>query len=89
VVVRDKKGALVQNLTRSEFALSADGHPETIRYFDKDNDLPLTLGLLVDTSGLVRSALDDERTASEAFLNQMMTAPADLRPSGFPDPVRP
>jgi VWFA-related protein len=80
VVVRDKKGALVQNLTRSEFALSVDGHPETIRYFDKDNDLPLTLGLLVDTSGSVRSALDDERTASEAFLNQMMTAPADRTP---------
>jgi VWFA-related protein len=80
VVVRDKKGALVQNLTRSEFALSVDGHPETIRYFDKDNDLPLTLGLLVDTSGSVRSALDDERTASEAFLDQMMTAPADRTP---------
>jgi len=80
VVVRDKKGALVQNLTRSEFALSVDGHPETIRYFDKDNDLPLTLGLLVDTSGSVRSALDDERIASEAFLNQMMTAPADRTP---------
>jgi VWFA-related protein len=80
VIVRDKKGALVQNLTRSEFALSVDGHPETIRYFDKDNDLPLTLGLLVDTSGSVRSALDDERTASEAFLNQMMTAPAGHTP---------
>jgi VWFA-related protein len=80
VVVRDKKGALVQNLTRSEFALSVDGHPETIRYFDKDNDLPLTLGLLVDSSGSVRSALEDERTASEAFLNQMMTAPADRTP---------
>jgi VWFA-related protein len=80
VIVRDKKGALVQNLTRSEFALSVDGHPETIRYFDKDNDLPLTLGLLVDTSGSVRSALNDERTASEAFLNQMMTGPADRTP---------
>jgi VWFA-related protein len=80
VVVRDKKGALVQNLARSEFALSVDGHPETIRYFDKDNDLPLTLGLLVDISGSVRSALDDERTASEAFLNQMMAAPANRTP---------
>ncbi len=80
VIVRDKKGALVQNLTKSEFALSVDGHPETIRYFDKDNDLPLTLGLLVDISGSVRSALDNERTASEAFLNQMMTAPSDRTP---------
>ena len=80
VIVRDKKGALVQNLTKTEFALSVDGHPETIRYFDKDNDLPLTLGLLVDTSGSVRSALDEERTASEAFLDQMMTAPANRTP---------
>jgi VWFA-related protein len=80
VIVRDKKGALVQNLTKAEFALSVDGHPETIRYFDKDNDLPLTLGLLVDTSGSVRSALDEERTASEAFLDEMMTAPANRTP---------
>jgi VWFA-related protein len=80
VIVRDKKGALVQNLTKAEFALSVDGHPETIRYFDKDNDLPLTLGLLVDTSGSVRSALDAERTASEAFLDEMMTAPANRTP---------
>lgn len=80
VIVRDKKGALVQNLTKADFALSVDGHPQTIRYFDKDNDLPLTLGLLVDTSGSVRSALEDERTASEAFLDQMMTAPAGRTP---------
>src|ERR1700728_729970 len=80
VIVRDKNGMLVETLTKADFALSVDGHPETIRYFDKDNDLPLTLGLLVDTSGSVRSALEDERTASEAFLNQMMTAPADRTP---------
>ncbi len=74
VVVRDKKGALVENLTKADFALSVDGHPETIRYFDKDNNLPLTLGLLVDTSGSVRSALEAERMASEDFLDQMVTA---------------
>lgn len=74
VVVRDKKGALVQNLTKADFALSVDGHPQTIRYFDRDNNLPLTLGLLVDTSGSVRSALEAERTASEDFLDQMVTA---------------
>jgi VWFA-related protein len=76
VVVRDKNGALVQNLNKDDFALAIDGHPQTIRYFDKDNDLPLTLGLLVDTSGSVRSALDQERTASESFLDQMMRDPA-------------
>lgn len=80
VVVRDKKGALVLNLTKADFALSVDGHPQTIRYFDLDNDLPLSLGLLVDTSGSVRSALEDERSASEAFLDQMMTSPANRTP---------
>jgi VWFA-related protein len=80
VIVRDKKGALVQNLTKADFALSVDGQPQTIRYFDKDNDLPLTLGLLVDISGSVRSELENERAASEAFLDEMMTTPANRAP---------
>ena len=80
VVVRDKNGALVTTLTQSDFALAVDGHPQPIRYFDRDNNLPLTLGLLVDTSGSVRSALEDERSASEAFLDQMVTAPAGRSP---------
>jgi VWFA-related protein len=80
VVVRDQHGALVQNLTQADFALSVDGRPQAIRYFDRDNDLPLTLGLLIDTSGSVRSALDDERTASDAFLDEMMAAPANRAP---------
>ena len=80
VIVRDKNGAIIQNLTKDDFALRVDGQPQSIRYFDKDNDLPLTLGLLVDTSGSVRSALDDERLASESFLDQMMTAPAGRTP---------
>lgn len=80
VIVRDKNGVLVQNLTKADFALSVDGHPQAIRYFDKDNDLPLTLGLLVDTSGSVRSVLPEERDASETFLDQMLTAPPNRSP---------
>src|ERR1700723_4131276 len=55
VVVRDKKGALVQNLTKDDFALQVDGKRQTIRYFDKDTNLPLPLGLMVDTSQSKRS----------------------------------
>lgn len=77
VVVRDKKGALVQNLTKDDFVLQVDSHPQTIRYFDIDKNLPLTLGLLVDTSLSQRKAIDDERTASSAFLDQMLTQPQD------------
>src|SRR5579863_9793926 len=54
VIVRDKKGAVIQNLTKDDFTLTVDGHAENVRYFDKDNNLPLTLGLLVDVSGSVR-----------------------------------
>ncbi|WP_433965779.1 VWA domain-containing protein [Tunturiibacter gelidiferens] len=54
-----------------------DSKPETIRYFDKDTNLPLTLGLLVDTSQSQRNVLDEERTASSTFLDQMLTKPKD------------
>jgi VWFA-related protein len=77
VVIRDKKGALIQNLTKDDFVLQVDGHAQTIRYFDIDKNLPLTLGLLVDTSQSQRNALDQERTASIAFLDQMLTSDKD------------
>ena len=77
VVVRDNKGALIQTLTKTDFSLQIDGKPQTIRYFDLDNDLPLTLGLLVDTSESQRSVLDDERSASGTFLDQMLSGKQD------------
>jgi VWFA-related protein len=77
VVVRDKKNALVQTLAKEDFSLQVDGHPQTIRYFDKDTNLPLTLGLLVDTSRSVASMLDEERTASAAFLEGMLASDKD------------
>ena len=80
VVVRDKKGAMVQNLTKDDFALSVDSKPQVIRYFDKDSNLPLTLGLLVDVSQSQRSVLDQERTASGAFLDNMLKAPSGQAP---------
>ncbi|HEX4651806.1 MAG TPA: VWA domain-containing protein [Granulicella sp.] len=77
VTVRDKKGALVQTLTKGDFSLQVDGHPQVIRYFDKDTNLPLTLGLLVDTSASQRNVIDDERAASSSFLDQMLTTDKD------------
>src|SRR5271156_1873004 len=77
VTVRDKKGALVQTLTKDDFSLQVDGHAQVIRYFDKDTNLPLTLGLLVDTSASQRNVIDDERAASSTFLDQMLTTDKD------------
>jgi VWFA-related protein len=77
VTVRDKHGAIVPNLTKDEFALTDDNHPQSIKYFNLDTNLPLTLGLLVDTSMSQRNVLGDERTASDHFLNQMLTNEKD------------
>lgn len=75
--VRDKHNDLVKNLTKDDFVLTADGAPQTIHYFSQEEDLPLTLGLLVDTSFSQRLVLDDERTASYKFLDQMLRVDKD------------
>src|SRR5471030_1893744 len=46
VTVRDKHGALVTSLKVSDFTLSEDGRPQTIKSFSRESDLPFRLGLL-------------------------------------------
>jgi VWFA-related protein len=75
--VRDKHGALISTLKKDDFALQVDGKPQTLRYFDHDTDVPLTVGLLIDTSMSQRASLDDERTASSAFLEKMLAPNRD------------
>ena len=77
VTVRDKKGQIVRNLTKDDFDLQEDGRPQVIKYFTQDTNLPLTLGLLVDTSLSQRNVLDQERSASKVFLDQMLTNAKD------------
>jgi VWFA-related protein len=73
--VRDKDGRLVKDLDADDFVLQEDGVPQKIRYFSRESDLPLTIGLLVDTSRSQTGVLGQERRASQAFLERM------LRPS--------
>ena len=54
-----------------------------------DTNLPLTLGLLVDTSRVQRGVLDEERTASATFLDQMLNRTDRTRPSSSSSPARP
>jgi VWFA-related protein len=70
--VRDKKGQIVANLGQDDFKLEEDGRPQTITYFARETDLPLTLGLLVDTSMSQRRVLPDERDASRSFLDDLL-----------------
>src|SRR5690242_1165727 len=49
--VKDKKGGLIPNLPKESFDVLEDGKPQTIKYFAANSDLPLTLGILIDSSG--------------------------------------
>jgi len=77
VLVIDKKGALVTNLTAKDFTLTEDGRPQTIKSFTTQSSLPFRLGLLVDTSRSVDSAMANERKAAEKFVELML--PADSK----------
>jgi VWFA-related protein len=75
--VRDKKDKIINTLNKDNFKLDEDGRPQTISYFTKESDLPLTLGLLVDTSLSQRRVLDSERDASDGFLSKMLRPDKD------------
>lgn len=75
--VRDKQGKIVRNLTKDDFSVEEDGQPQTIRYFSQETDLPLILGILVDTSGSQRRLVGQERTASFTFLDQVLREDKD------------
>jgi VWFA-related protein len=77
VTVRDKHGAIVKDLTKDDFSLLESGRPQPIKYFSLESNLPLTMGLLVDTSFSQREVLDQERNASHSFLDQMLTQDKD------------
>lgn len=79
-VVYDKKGP-VTTLTEKDFAISVDGRPQTIRYFDRDQDVPLTVGLLVDISRSQTGVIDEERKASETFLDSFVHSAGPAHPA--------
>jgi VWFA-related protein len=75
--VMDKHGAIIRDLQQSDFTILEDGRPQTVRYFARQTDLPLTLGLLVDTSMSQERVLDAERAASFRFLDQVLREKKD------------
>src|SRR5271155_2212407 len=71
--VKDKHGALIPNQTKDDFEVFEDGKPETIKYFAAESNLPLTLGMLIDSSGSQLRVLDMEKQVGGAFLRQILT----------------
>ena len=70
--VRTKSGQLVNDLSKDDFALTENKRPEDIRYFSRESDLPLTIGLMVDTSMSQKRVLENERSASFQFVDQVL-----------------
>jgi VWFA-related protein len=75
--VRTKKGEIIRNLEKDDFSLAENGHPQTIRYFARQSDLPITIGLMVDTSMSQRRVMESERAASFRFLEQVLRDATD------------
>jgi VWFA-related protein len=69
--VHNSKNEIVKDLKQDDFAIEEDGHPQVIKYFSQETDLPLTIGLLIDTSGSQRRVLDKEKSATSKFIEIM------------------
>jgi VWFA-related protein len=70
--VRDKRGALIPSLEKADFTVLEDGKPQTIKYFTRETDLPLTIGLMVDVSGSQRNLIGIEQSAASQFFAQVL-----------------
>jgi VWFA-related protein len=70
--VRDKRGALIPSLQKDDFTVLEDGKPQPIKYFTRETDLPLTIGLLVDVSRSQESLIGVERRAASQFFAQVL-----------------
>ena len=76
-VVRQKNGHLIPDLNKEDFLVEEDQKEQQIRYFSREADTPLTLGILVDTSPSQGRVLDVEKREAEAFLREVLR-PKDL-----------
>ena len=70
--VVDKKGHIISDLRRDDFTIFEDGRPQTIRYFTAQSDVPLILGLMIDSSMSQEQVITPERSACFHFLDQVL-----------------
>ena len=71
-VVRDKSGTLVPDLSRADCEVFEDDKPQKLRSFTAQTDLPLSIGILLDTSVSQERVLPDEQKAASAFLRRIL-----------------
>jgi len=79
VTVRDKHGALVTTLAKDDLTLTEDGRAQTIKSFAVQSELPFAVGLVVETSTGMMTAMEPERKAADKFIDQMLAGKGDAK----------
>jgi VWFA-related protein len=72
VTARDKKNGIISDLTQNDFKISEDGQDQKVAFFEKDVNMPITLGLLIDTSGSMYNVIGAEQDTASRFLREVM-----------------
>jgi VWFA-related protein len=72
VTVRDKHNGIISDLGKDDFKVLEDGQEQKVAYFAKEADMPITLGILIDTSGSMQNILDAEQDTASRFVHQIM-----------------
>ena len=75
--VTDRRGRLIPGLKAEDFVIEEDGKRQRILHFARENELPLTIGMLIDTSPSVRPVFEEEKETAVAFLESILR-PTDL-----------
>jgi len=75
--VMDKKGRFVTDLDKNDFEVIENKRPQTIQEFSAETDLPLRLGILIDTSNSVRERFKFEQEAASEFIRTVMRSSQD------------
>ncbi|NDJ10421.1 MAG: VWA domain-containing protein, partial [Acidobacteriia bacterium] len=70
--VRNKQNNIVINLNKDDFDLAEDGQKQNIKYFTRETDIPLTIGLLIDVSGSQINLIEQERRAGGQFFSSVL-----------------
>jgi VWFA-related protein len=76
--VRDKSGRYVTTLNKEDLTVFEDGKAQEIRYFARETDLPLTIGLLVDVSKSQENLIEVEKRAAAQFFRQVLRHQKDM-----------
>ncbi len=70
--VTDKKNRMVLDLTKDDFRVAEGDQPQQIRFFSRETNLPLRIGILLDTSNSIRERLHFEQEAAIDFLDSTL-----------------